>query len=472
MEGQSAFTYALNKDTICALATPAGTAAIAVIRVSGKDTFSLMDRIFFPLKKLNSIAEAEGYRMLFGTIRDEKEETLDEVLVSVFKQPNSYTGEDAVEISCHGSVYIQQRILELLMHMGARLAEPGEFTMRAFSNGKFDLAQAEAVGDLISAHSKTSHAMAMQQMRGGYSDKMKALRKQLLDFASLIELELDFAEEDVEFANRDELNRLLQTLKTEMTTLVESFRVGNVLKKGIPVTIAGEPNVGKSTLLNAILNEEKAIVSEIPGTTRDVVEDSISINGITFRFIDTAGLRKSSDKIESIGIERTHEQIQKARIILYVFDIRHTTCEEVQQKIKEFEDLIHDPEKKFILIANKTDELEEIPHDFKKMVELDCVFISAKRRENLKLVTEHLLQAVDTDLISENTVVSNARHYQELKKALEAIQNIEEGFEQNIPSDLIAIDIRTALHHLGEITGEVTTDELLGNIFGNFCIGK
>ncbi len=472
MEGQAAFTYAVNDDTICALATPAGTAAIAVIRMSGKDTFSIVDRFFHPVKKIKSVSEVATHRLLFGTIRDAQDELLDEVLVSVFKNPHSYTGEDAVEISCHGSMFIQQQLLELLMNNGARLAEPGEFTMRAFSNGKFDLAQAEAVADLISSHSKTSHDIAMNQMRGGYSSKMKELREQLLNFASLIELELDFSEEDVEFANREELDKLLRKIKTEITSLIQSFSVGNVLKKGIPVTIVGEPNVGKSTLLNALLNEEKAIVSEIPGTTRDVVEDSISIEGVTFRFIDTAGLRESSDKVESMGIERTYEQIRQARIVLYVFDIKNTGCEEIQEKLKEFEEVIEDPNKKFILVANKTDQLSETPHAFQKMVELDCVFISAKRKENLKLVSDHLLKAVDTASIKDETIVSNARHYHELQKALEAINSVGEAFEQGIPSDLIAIDIRTALHHLGEITGEITTDEILGNIFGKFCIGK
>lgn len=468
----SAFTYAVHDDTICALATPAGMAAIAVIRLSGKDSIQIMDRFFHPKKKISSLKDAASHQLLFGTLQNEKGEVLDEVLVSVFKKPHSYTGEEAVEISCHGSVFIQQQIMELLLNNGLRLAEPGEFTMRAFSNGKFDLSQAEAVSDLISAHSKTSHNMAMQQMRGGYSDKMKDLRKQLLDFASLIELELDFSEEDVEFANREELNKLLEKIKTEVGQLVESFSVGNVLKNGIPVTIVGEPNVGKSTLLNAMLNEEKAIVSDIPGTTRDVVEDSISINGVTFRFIDTAGLRDSDDEIESIGIERTYEQIRRAKIILYLFDINTMDCNEVQEKLIEFEEVIQDPNKKFILVANKTDELMATPKAFDKMVELDCVFISAKRKQNLKLVTDHLLRAVDAEQIQDNTVVSNVRHYHELKKVLDAILSIEQGFEQGIPSDLVAIDIRTALHHLGEITGEVTTDELLGNIFGSFCIGK
>lgn len=472
MEGQAAFTYAVNDDTICALATPAGMAAIAVIRVSGKDTFSIVDRFFHPVKKIGSVSEVGTHRLLFGTIRDESNELLDEVLVGVFKNPHSYTGEDAVEISCHGSVFIQQQLLELLMDNGARLAAPGEFTMRAFANGKFDLAQAEAVADLISSHSKTSHDIAMDQMRGGYSSKMKELRGQLLNFASLIELELDFSEEDVEFANRGELDKLLKKIKEEITSLIQSFSVGNVLKKGIPVTIVGEPNVGKSTLLNALLNEEKAIVSEIPGTTRDVVEDSISIDGVTFRFIDTAGLRESSNTVESMGIERTYEQIRQARIVLYVFDVNSTGCQQVQEKLKEFKEVIEDPNKKFILVANKTDQLSETPHAFSKMVELDCVFISAKRKENLNLVSDHLLKAVDTGSIKDETIVSNARHYHELQKALEAINSVEQAFEQGLPSDLIAIDIRTALHHLGEITGQVTTEEILGNIFGKFCIGK
>ena len=471
MSTQSALRYSVKDDTICALATPSGSGAIAVIRLSGPQTYEIMDKIFRPAGK-NPLSEAATHTLRFGNILKDDGEVLDEVLVSVFRKPNSYTGEDAVEISCHGSTYIQQKLLELLMQKGARLAQPGEFTMRAFSNGKMDLSQAEAVNDLISAHSKTSHDLALNQMRGGYSSRIKELREQLLNFASLIELELDFSEEDVEFANRDQLMDLLTKLKQEINELIQSFSVGNVIKQGIPVTIIGETNVGKSTLLNALLNEEKAIVSEVPGTTRDVVEDSIIIDGITFRFIDTAGLRETTNKVETIGIERTYEKINQARVVLYMFDISRTSCEEVQQRLKDFEEHINDNNKKFIIIGNKTDQLSETPQSFQKMVELDCVFVSAKRKENIKLVVDHLMKAVDTDKLEDSTIVSNARHYDELTKALEAVESIERGFEQGIPSDLVSIDIRTALHHLGEITGEITTDEILGNIFSKFCIGK
>lgn len=471
MSTQSALRYTVKDDTICALATPSGSGAIAVIRLSGPQTYEIMDKIFRPAGK-TPLSEAKTHTLRYGNILKDDDEVLDEVLVSIFRKPHSYTGEDAVEISCHGSTYIQQKLLELLMQKGARLAQPGEFTMRAFANGKMDLSQAEAVNDLISAHSKTSHELALNQMRGGYSSRIKDLREKLLNFASLIELELDFSEEDVEFANRDELMDLLTKLKKEITELIQSFSVGNVIKQGIPVTIIGETNVGKSTLLNALLNEEKAIVSEVPGTTRDVVEDSIIINGITFRFIDTAGLRETTNKVETIGIERTYEKINQARVVLYMFDISRTSCEQVQERLKDFEERISDNNKKFIIIGNKTDQLEKTPHSFQKMVELDCVFVSAKRKENIKLVVDHLLKAVDTDRLEDSTVVSNARHYDELTKAMEAVESIEKGFEQGIPSDLISIDIRTALHHLGEITGEVTTEEILGNIFANFCIGK
>ena len=471
MSDQSALTYTVKDDTICALATPSGSGAIAVIRVSGPQTYGIMEKIFQPAGK-TSLSEAKTHTLRYGNILKDDGELLDEVLVSVFRKPHSYTGEDAVEISCHGSVYIQQKMLELLMEKGARLAQPGEFTMRAFSNGKMDLSQAEAVNDLISAHSKTSHELALNQMRGGYSSRIRDLREKLLNFASLIELELDFSEEDVEFANRDELKELLTKLKKELNDLIQSFSVGNVIKQGIPVTIIGETNVGKSTLLNALLNEEKAIVSEVPGTTRDVVEDSIIIDGITFRFIDTAGLRETTNKVETLGIERTYEKINQARVVLYMFDISNTTCDELQERMKDFEEHISNQDKKFILIGNKTDQLVETPKAFDKMVELDCVFVSAKRKENIKLVVDHLLKAVDTEKLEDSTVVSNARHYDELTKALEAVESIEKGFEQGIPSDLISIDIRTALHHLGEITGEITTDEILGNIFSKFCIGK
>lgn len=458
-------------DTICALATPAGTAAIALIRVAGPDAFQITDRIFKPAKASLKINKALTHTLHFGLIKD-GDEVVDEVLVSVFKSPNSYSGEDAVEISCHGSPYIQQRIIELLINHGARLARHGEYTMRAFLNGKFDLSQAEAVADLIASNSKSSHDLALEQMRGGFSEKISELRSELVNFASLIELELDFSEEDVEFADRQKILDLLKKLKTEIDNLLHSFKVGNVLKNGIPVAIIGKPNVGKSTLLNTILQEEKAIVSEIPGTTRDSIEDTIIIDGVAFRFIDTAGLRASDDKVESIGIERTMEKIQQAKIVLFVFDVATCDIEQVKEVLDEHRHLIEDPTKRVILVGNKIDQLVEIPKGFKDLVELETIFISAKRKENINLISDSLLKSVNKDQISDNTIVSNARHYEALSKSLHAIEDVEEGFRQQIPSDLIAIDIRRALHHLGEITGEITTDEILGNIFSNFCIGK
>ncbi|MDD3131576.1 MAG: tRNA uridine-5-carboxymethylaminomethyl(34) synthesis GTPase MnmE, partial [Bacteroidales bacterium] len=395
----------------------------------------------------------------------------DEVMVSVFRQPHSYTGDDAIEISCHGSPYIQQKIIELLISRGARMATAGEFTMRAFINGKFDLAQAEAVADLIASGSKYAHDLALDQMRGGFSDKIKQLRQELLDFASLVELELDFAEEDVEFADRTKIGKTLDGLETEIETLLKSFQVGNVLKNGIPVAIIGKPNVGKSTLLNTILQEEKAIVSDIPGTTRDSIEDTIIIEGIAFRFIDTAGLRPSMDVIENIGIERTLQRIKEASIILFIFDAA-STAEEVQEVLEEHRHLIEDPSKRIILIGNKIDLLIEMPKGFKDLVELETIFISAKRKENINLISDSLLRSVNTQQLADTTIVSNARHYEALSKSLQAIGDIRKGFDSNIPSDLVAIDIRKALHHLGTITGQITTDEILGNIFGKFCIGK
>ena len=350
--------------------------------------------------------------------------------------------------------------------------------MRAFLNGKFDLSQAEAVADLIESQSKTSHDLALNQMRGGFSSKIKELREKLLNFTSLIELELDFSEEDVEFANRVELKKLLSQIKSEISRLLESFKLGNVIKQGIPVAIIGKPNVGKSTLLNALLNEEKAIVSEIPGTTRDTIEDSISINGVTFRFIDTAGLRESGDEIEKIGIERTHEKIKLSKIILYIFDVSSTTCDEIDETLEEFREYIDNlPEdagkdKHFILIANKTDMLVEAPKGFKSLVERDCIFVSAKRKENINLIIDRLSEYVENEKVSDTAVVSNSRHFEALSKAFKAIENVEEGFEQQLTSDLIVTDIRDALYHLGDITGEITTDEVLGNIFSRFCIGK
>jgi len=460
-----------NNDTICALATPSGSGALSLIRVSGNDAFAIGDKIFKPQKKNTKIATAPTHTILFGNIGDAKE-LIDEVLVSIFRNPKSFSGEDSIEISCHGSLYIQQRIIQLLVDNGARMAKPGEFTLRAFLNGKFDLSQAEAVADLIASNAKFSHDLALDQMRGGFSNKIKELRAELVNFASLIELELDFSEEDVEFADRKNLMELLEKLKTEISGLLKSFSVGNVLKNGIPVAIIGKPNVGKSTLLNTILQEEKAIVSEIPGTTRDSIEDTIILDGVAFRFIDTAGLRDSDDHIENIGIERTMEKIKLAKIILFVFDVTKCDINRVKEILQEHKEMIEDPDKKVILIGNKIDQLVGTPDGFTDLVELETIFISAKRKENINMISDSLLKSVNMEQFSDNTIVSNARHYEALSNALTSIEDIKEGFGKNIPSDLIAIDIRKALHHLGEITGEVTTDEILGNIFGKFCIGK
>ncbi|HZK07321.1 MAG TPA: tRNA uridine-5-carboxymethylaminomethyl(34) synthesis GTPase MnmE [Bacteroidales bacterium] len=456
-------------DTICALATPAGVGAIAMIRLSGSESFSIIDSVFEP-RSGAPVSSAASHTLHLGNLSG-NEGIIDEVLVSLFRQPHSYTGDDAIEISCHGSPYIQQKIIELLISRGARMANAGEFTMRAFINGKFDLAQAEAVADLIASGSKFAHDLALDQMRGGFSDKIKQLRQELLDFASLIELELDFAEEDLEFADRTKIGKTLDGLEAEINILLKSFKVGNVLKNGIPVAIIGKPNVGKSTLLNTILQEEKAIVSDIPGTTRDSIEDTIIIEGVAFRFIDTAGLRPSMDAIENIGIERTLQRIKEASIILFVFDAA-STAEEVQEVLEEHRHLIEDPSKRIILIGNKIDMLIEMPKGFKDLVELETIFISAKRKENINLISDSLLRSVNTQQFADTTIVSNARHYEALSKSLQAIGDIRKGFDTNVPSDLVAIDIRKALHHLGTITGQITTDEILGNIFGKFCIGK
>jgi len=460
-----------NNDTICALATGSGVSAIAVIRVSGENAFSICEKVFTPKRKDMKLCQSKSHRIYFGTITNNNE-LIDEVLVSVFKAPHSYTGEDSIEISCHGSVFIQQKIVELLINNGSRHAKAGEFTLRAFLNGKFDLSQAEAVADLIASHSKTSHGLALDQMRGGYSSKIKELRQQLLNFAALIELELDFSEEDVEFANRNDLSALLIKIREEVDKLIKSFALGNVLKHGIPVAIIGKPNVGKSTLLNALLNEERAIVSEIPGTTRDTIEDTIAIDGITFRFIDTAGLRDSVDEIEVIGIERTYQKIEQATIILYVVDINNTSFEEIQASLKDFEHHINNNDKHFIIIANKTDKMLTTPKHLKEMFDFEIIFVSAKQKENINLITDSLVKSVIKSDINDQTMVSNIRHYEALVKTLEAVKSVEEGIAINLSGDLIAIDLRTALHNLGEITGEITNDEILNTIFSSFCIGK
>ena len=460
-----------NRETICALSTAPGTGAIAVIRVSGERSLEVVSNIFKPAQKDLNIRNASSHTIHFGTIF-EGESVLDEVLISVFRAPNSYTGEEVVEISSHGSVYIQQKIIEVLLSEGIRLASPGEFTFRAFTNGKLDLTQAEAVTDLIASHSKTSHDLAIHQMRGGFSGKIKELRKALVDFTALIELELDFSEEDVEFADRSELKALLDKLLSEIEALIQSFRLGNVIKNGIPVAIVGKPNVGKSTLLNAILNEEKAIVSEIPGTTRDAIEDTIVIGGYSFRFIDTAGLRAAENKIETIGIERTWAKIGEASIILYVFDVTQQSFQDVMNEIADIREITAEQSNHLVLVGNKTDQLSELPQGFKDFVELETIFVSGKRKENIHLLAEHLVGLVKDVNLNDRTIISNSRHFEALIRAREAVESVQEGFAQGVPTDLVTIDIRRALYHLGEITGEITTDEILDHIFSRFCIGK
>jgi len=458
-------------DTICAIATPPGTGAISIIRLSGPESLSIAQKFFKTPSSKKGLKPLESHKMYFGKFVDD-DQIIDEILLTYFKSPHSYTGEEAVEISCHGSEFIQQKIIELLLNGGARLADPGEFTMRSFLNGKLDLSQAEAVADLIASQSKSAHRLALNQMRGGFSEKIKELRDQLLQFTALIELELDFSEEDVEFADRTALNKLLYQLKNELSYLISSFKVGNVLKAGIPVAIIGKPNAGKSTLLNAILNEERAIVSEIPGTTRDAIEDSIIIDGYRFRFIDTAGLRQSEDKIENMGIGRTYDKMDQATIILYICDISQAGKNELDEVLREFKHYIEDEDKHFILVANKIDQLNEIPTHLKEMLELETVFVSAKRKENIHLLAETLVNKVKEKSISSDIIVSNSRHYDALINALDSLILVEKALSDNIPTDLVAIDIRQALHHLGTITGEITTDEVLGSIFSKFCIGK
>jgi len=452
-------------DNIVALATPSGTGAIAVIRVSGQDAIILVDKLFKSIKD-KKLVEQKSHTIHLGHIVD-GDKILDEALVSIFKGPHSYTGENVVEISCHGSPFIQQQIIQLLLRNGCRAASAGEYTLRAFLNGKMDLSQAEAVADLIASDSEAAHDIAMQQMRGGFSNEIQELRQELLNFASLIELELDFSQEDVEFADRTQFNELLTKISNVLKKLIDSFALGNVIKNGIPVAIVGQPNVGKSTLLNVLLNEERAIVSEIAGTTRDTVEDHISIKGIGFRFIDTAGIRETVDVVEKIGIERTFDKIEKARLIIYLFDgmdFNKTELEQLQQRY---------PNKQLLPICNKMDLLNPNQKEKIESEIPNVLFLSAKHKEGISELESRLLSLVDSGALSgDTTIITNSRHYDALLKALEEIQKVKEGLDMELSSDLMAIDIRQALYHLGEITGSVTTDDLLGNIFSNFCIGK
>ena len=459
------------KDTIIALATASGVGAIAIIRLSGKKAISLVDAQFNSVSK-KRLKDQKSHTIQLGYIIEGKKE-LDEVLVSVFKAPNSYTGDDVVEISCHGSPYIQQEIIQLFLRKGCRIANPGEFTLRAFLNGKLDLSQAEAVADLIASDSEASHQIAMQQMRGGFSSEIKQLRDELLNFASLIELELDFAEEDVEFANRRQFQDLIQRITNVLKRLIDSFAIGNVIKNGIPITIIGEPNVGKSTLLNALLNEEKAIVSEIAGTTRDAIEDEMTIGGINFRFIDTAGIRDTEDIVESIGIRKTFEKIEQAQVVVMLIDAMVLVAEvdKVKNEIAQIQN--KHPLKPLIIVANKVDTIDKNALSDLETQISNLLLLSAKTGEGLEGLKYKLLEFVNTGALRNNdTIITNSRHYDALLKALEEIHKVQEGLDANLSGDLLAIDIRQALYHFGEITGEITSDDLLGNIFANFCIGK
>lgn len=465
----------IQNDAIVALATPSGAGAISIIRVSGQDAIQIGASVFKSIKN-KDLTQQKTHTLHLGHIIDEGK-TLDEVLVSIFKGPNSYTGENTIEISCHGSTYIQQQIIQLLLRKGCRMADAGEFTLRAFLNGKLDLSQAEAVADLISSDNEASHQIAMQQMRGGFSNEIAKLREELLNFASLIELELDFAEEDVEFADRTQFHELLNRIEFVLKRLIDSFAVGNVIKNGIPVAIVGEPNVGKSTLLNALLNEERAIVSDIAGTTRDTIEDELNIGGIGFRFIDTAGIRETKDVVESIGIQKTFEKIEQAQVVLYLFESLKfqvsgseyiTEIEKVKNKY---------PLKPLVIVINKSDLIsaEETQSLLQQLETLNLkqILISAKQKTGIDELKNTLLSFVNTGALRNNeTIVTNTRHYDSLLKALDEIQKVKFGLESKLSSDLMALDIKEALYHFGLITGQVTNDELLGNIFANFCIGK
>ena len=460
--------------TIVAISTAPGIGGIAVIRVSGIDALKNCDSIFAPQTKKNSLTTQKPFTISFGRIVTQSGEIVDEVLVSVFKAPHSFTGEDVVEISCHGSSYIQQQILQLLIGQGCKLAQPGEFTQRAFLNGKMDLSQAEAVADLISSTSAGSHRMALNQMRGGFSNELLKLRTRLLDFVSLVELELDFSEEDVEFADRTNLRNLAISIENLISGLANSFKLGNAIKNGIPVALVGETNVGKSTLLNLLLNEDKAIVSDIHGTTRDSIEDSVNINGITFRFIDTAGIRNTKDKIENMGIERTYQKIEQASIVLWLID-----CTQVSEHIEWLTDRIakRAEGKKIILVFNKIDKIaedeREVLGELFEQFEGERMYISARNKINTDLLLKALVNAAQLPEINPaDVVVNNVRHYEALQNAQQAINRVIEGINSGISGDFLSQDIRECMHYLGEITGQISNDEILGNIFGKFCIGK
>ncbi|MFH0894165.1 MAG: tRNA uridine-5-carboxymethylaminomethyl(34) synthesis GTPase MnmE [Bacteroidota bacterium] len=459
-----------SNDTICAISSPTGSGAISLIRASGKGVFSILSKNV----KLSSKVSFEKIqsRYVYNASIFDDQVLIDEVLIWFFRAPHSYTGEDMAEISCHGSPFIQQKIIQLLVQAGARIAKPGEFTQRAFLNHKLDLSQAEAVNDIIRSHSETAHKLAMNQMRGGYSEKIRELRSQLLHFSSLIELELDFSEEDLSFADSGQLLQLLMQIQTELDVLIDSFQKGNALKNGIPVAIVGKPNVGKSTLLNALLNDERAIVSEIPGTTRDAVEDTVVYGGYLFRFIDTAGLRNTQESIEQKGIQKTHEKIRQSAVIIYVVDISLSTIEEIVESLQKFQSQFENEISKIIVVANKTDLLESAPHGLQDLIGLETVFISAKRKVNISLLIESLVTSVKENSISDTPIVTSLRHYDAFISTQKNIQALIDGVQKKISRDLLTPDLRNALHSLGEVCGEITTDEVLNEIFGKFCIGK
>ncbi|MDG5800038.1 tRNA uridine-5-carboxymethylaminomethyl(34) synthesis GTPase MnmE [Marinilabiliaceae bacterium ANBcel2] len=472
----------ITNDTICAISTAPGSAAIALIRITGSKAYDICNNIFLPANKKKELQKEPANSLIFGTIKDkESKRDIDEVILSLFRAPHSFTGEDIIEIACHGAPFIQNEIVNLLIKNGARLAQPGEFTQRAFINGKMDLSQAEAVADLIASQSESSRKVAFQQMKGGISSELLTLREKLLWFISMVELELDFSEEDVEFADRNELQNLVAEIKEHLDRLVNSFTLGNAIKHGIPVAIVGHTNAGKSTLLNTLLNEEKAIVSEIHGTTRDAIEDVINIEGVTFRFIDTAGIRETTDKIENLGIKLTYDKIKKAQIVLLLADVNDPD-NKIQEAISQVSEKIDFKNQQLIVVINKSDLLtkEKIEKRFstpayKELKEKvsAIITVSAKYHNNINLLIEELLKTVNLNAINQNEViVTNARHYEALSNALESIIRVEEGLENEISGDFLAQDIREVLHYLGSITGQISTDEILGNIFKNFCIGK
>lgn len=465
----------MNQDTICAIATAQG-GAIGIIRVSGPEAITITGRIFTPAKSGKLLSEQKPYTLTFGRIYN-GEEMIDEVLVSLFRAPHSYTGEDSTEITCHGSSYILQQVMQLLIKNGCRMAQPGEYTQRAFLNGKMDLSQAEAVADLIASSSAATHRLALSQMRGGFSKELTTLREKLLNFTSMIELELDFSEEDVEFADRSALRRLADEIEEVIARLANSFSVGNVIKNGVPVAIIGETNAGKSTLLNVLLNEDKAIVSDIHGTTRDVIEDTVNIGGITFRFIDTAGIRETSDTIESLGIERTFQKLDQAEIVLWMIDSADAISQLTLLSDKILPRCEH---KQLILVFNKVElinetQKNELASQFSEHIgsEIESIFISAKQRLHTDELQQRLVAAAHLPTVTQNDViVTNIRHYEALTRALDAIHRVQEGLDANISGDFLSQDIRECIFHLSDIAGEVTNDMVLQNIFAHFCIGK